>query len=67
MVRVIKRAPASMILEDDLVPERKVKVRVIDKYRVVDPVDAKRYIKGETLTVAGRLAVVRTLTERGGA
>jgi hypothetical protein len=56
-----------MILEDDLVPERKVKVRVIDKYRVVDPVDAKRYIKGETLTVAGRLAVVRTLTERGGA
>jgi hypothetical protein len=45
-----------MILQEDLVPEHKVKVRVIDKYRVVDPFDAKGYIKGETLTVAEDVA-----------
>jgi len=38
-----------MILEEQLVPEKKVKVKVIDRWSVVH--DGKRYVKGDELTV----------------
>jgi hypothetical protein len=49
MVRVIKRAPAGMVLEDQLKPEPQIKVRVIDRWRVVH--DGKPYVKGDEVTV----------------
>jgi hypothetical protein len=45
MVRVIKRAPADMILEEQSMPEKQIKVRVSDRWRVVH--DDKAYVKGE--------------------
>jgi hypothetical protein len=48
-VRVIRKAPASMILEDQSMPEKTVKVRVSDRWRVVH--EDKPYIKGDELTV----------------
>jgi hypothetical protein len=54
MVKVIKRAPTNMILEEQLKPEKKVKVRVSDRWSVVH--DDKRYVKDETLTVAEDVA-----------
>jgi hypothetical protein len=53
-VRVIKRAPASMILQEDSVPEKKVKVKVIDRWSVVH--DDQRYVKGDELTVPEEVA-----------
>jgi hypothetical protein len=49
VARVIKRAPASMILQEDSVPEKKVKVKVIDRWSVVH--DDQRYVKGDEVTV----------------
>jgi hypothetical protein len=49
MVRVIKRAPASLISEGQLTPEKKVKVRVSDRWRVVH--DGESYVKGDEVTV----------------
>jgi hypothetical protein len=49
MVRVIKTAPASMVLEDQLKPEPQIKVRVSDRWRVVH--DGKPYVKGDEVTV----------------
>jgi hypothetical protein len=54
MVRVIKRAPADMILEEQSMPEKQIKVRVSDRWRVVH--DDKAYVKGETLTVPESVA-----------
>jgi hypothetical protein len=54
MVRVIKRAPANMIPEDQLTPEKKVKVRVSDRWRVFH--DGESYVKGDTLTVPENVA-----------
>jgi hypothetical protein len=47
-VRVIRKAPASMILEEQSMPEKTVKVRVSDRWRVVH--DGKPYVKGDELT-----------------
>jgi hypothetical protein len=54
-VRVIKKAPASMILQEDSVPEKKVKVKVIDRWSVVH--DDKRHVKDDELTVPEDVAV----------
>jgi hypothetical protein len=54
-VRVIKKAPASMILQEDSVPEKKVKVEVIDRWSVVH--DDKRHVKDDELTVPEDVAV----------
>jgi hypothetical protein len=48
-VRVIRKAPPNMILEDQSMPEKTVKVRVSDRWRVVH--EDKPYIKGDELTV----------------
>jgi hypothetical protein len=48
-VSVIKKAPTSMILQEDSVPEKKVKVRVSDRWSVVH--DDKRHVNGDELTV----------------
>jgi hypothetical protein len=48
-VRVIRKAPASMILEEQSMPEKTVKVRVSDRWRVVH--EDKPYTKGDELTV----------------
>jgi hypothetical protein len=48
-VRVIKKAPTSMILQEDSVPEKKVKVKVIDRWSVVH--DGQRYTKGDEVVV----------------
>jgi hypothetical protein len=40
-----------MIIEDTAKPEKAVKVRVSDRWRVVNPVDGTAHIKGDTLTV----------------
>ena len=47
--RVIKRAPTNVILEEQLMREKKVKVKVIDRWSVVH--DGKRHVKGDELTV----------------
>ncbi|HWY01780.1 MAG TPA: hypothetical protein VNY55_18445 [Mycobacterium sp.] len=49
MVRVIKRGQPNMILEEQLMPEKKVKVRVSDRWRVVH--DGESYVKGDEVTV----------------
>jgi hypothetical protein len=53
-VSVIKKAPASMILQEDSVPEKKVKVKVVDRWSVVH--DGQRYTKGDELTVSEDVA-----------
>ena len=44
-----------MILEEQLVPEKKVKVKVIDRWSVIH--DDKRHVKGDELTVPEDVAV----------
>jgi hypothetical protein len=48
-VRAIRKEPASMILEGQSMPEKTVKIRVSDRWRVVH--DDKPYTKGDELTV----------------
>ena len=48
-VRAIKKASASMITEDQLTPEKTVKVRVSDRWRVVH--DGEGYVLGDEVTV----------------
>jgi hypothetical protein len=43
-----------MILEEQSMPEKQIKVRVSDRWRVVH--DDKAYVKGETLTVPESVA-----------
>ncbi len=51
-VRVIKRGtPTNVILEEKQVPAKKIKVRVIDRWRVVHPDDGTAHVKGDELTV----------------
>jgi hypothetical protein len=45
-----------MIIEDTAKPEKAVKVRVSDRWRVVNPVDGTAHIKGDTLTVPEHVA-----------
>jgi hypothetical protein len=54
MVRVIKKAPADMILEEQSMPEKQVKVRVSDRWRVVH--DGNACIFGDELTVPENVA-----------
>jgi hypothetical protein len=49
MVRVIKRGQPNMILQEQSVPEKQIKVRVIDRWRVVH--DDKPYVKDDVLVV----------------
>ena len=44
-----------MILEEQLVPEKKVKVKVIDRWSVIH--DDKRHVKDDELTVPEDVAV----------
>jgi hypothetical protein len=48
-VALIKKARANLILEEQLMPEKQVKVRVSDRWRVVH--DGESYVKGDELTV----------------
>jgi hypothetical protein len=43
-----------MIITEDKMPEKTVKVRVSDRWRVVH--DGKAYVKGDTLTVPENVA-----------
>jgi hypothetical protein len=49
MVRVIKKAQADMILEEQSMPEKQIKVRVSDRWSVVH--DGKRYVLDDTVSV----------------
>jgi hypothetical protein len=53
MVRVIRKS-ANMITEDQLTPEKQIKVRVSDRWRVVH--DGKPYVKGDEVTVPESVA-----------
>jgi hypothetical protein len=48
-VAVIKKAPANLILENEMTPAKQVKVRVSDRWSVVH--DDKRHVEGDELTV----------------
>jgi hypothetical protein len=45
-----------MITGDRSMPEKTVKVRVIDRWRVVHPDDGTAHVKGDTLTVPENVA-----------
>lgn len=48
-VAVIKKAPASIVLESQLTPAKTVKVKVVGRWSVVH--DDKRHVEGDELTV----------------
>ena len=47
--RVVKRGKTPNMVLDESTPEKKVAVKVIDRWSVVH--DDQRYVKGETVTV----------------
>jgi hypothetical protein len=53
-VAVIKKAPASIVLESQLTPAKTVKVRVSDRWSVVH--DDKRYVQDDELEVPEHVA-----------
>ena len=56
-VRVIKRTSVNAILdEEQLMAEKQIKVRVIDRWRVVHPDDGTAHVKGDELTVPESIA-----------
>jgi hypothetical protein len=55
VARVIKRGQPDMIIKDEPVDEKQVKVKVIGRWSVSH--DSKRHIEGDTVTVPESVAV----------
>jgi hypothetical protein len=55
VARVIKKSPANFVTEDQVTPAKNVKVKVIDRWSVVDD-DGKRHVEGDELSVPEHVA-----------
>jgi hypothetical protein len=55
VARVIKRGQPDMIIKDEPVEEKQVKVKVIDRWSVIH--DGERHVEGDTVVVPESVAV----------